>query len=153
MSSKYQIYIENIPKLESVLTGLSPQQLDYRQSEDRWNIREIVAHLADSEIQVYTRYRAILSDDVPFIANHNEANWSRVLNHRIADVTESLGTMKLIRGLNYRLIASLSESELQKEGLHSTRGRISVQDLVESHIRHLENHIGQIERNLLALKC
>ena len=35
--------------LESEVRGLSPSQLEYRSSEDRWTIRECVSHLAVAE--------------------------------------------------------------------------------------------------------
>jgi len=40
---------------------------------------------ADGEIQAYVRYRAILSDDVPFLVNHNEEKWAEQLGHKSDD--------------------------------------------------------------------
>jgi hypothetical protein len=150
MTDKFKAYISDIATLETILNNLSKQQLDYRISDDKWNIREIMAHLVDTEIQVYTRYRSILADDVPFLVNHNENKWAVAFNHSTIDVKESFSTFKLIRNLNYRLIESLNEDKLKMQGLHSTRGKMTIQNLVEAHIVHLKKHIEQIDRNIKA---
>lgn len=148
MSDKYKTYISEVAHLESALRNLLKEQLTFRIGEDQWNIKEIVAHLADTEIQVYTRLRSILADDVPFLENHNEAKWTTAFRHSDIAETESLSLFKLIRGINYRLIETLSEAQFEMKGLHSTRGWMTAGNLVKGHIVHLKNHIGQIERNL-----
>ncbi|MFH0920506.1 MAG: DinB family protein [Fibrobacterota bacterium] len=152
MTEKFKAYLEGITQLESILKGLSKAQLSYRIAENKWNINEIVAHLADTEIQAYTRFRSILADDTPFFINHNEDKWATLLDHKNTDVNESLSAFKMIRGMNDRLIQSLDDNKLQMEGLHSKRGRITILDLIEGHIRHLENHVGQMSRNIDAQK-
>ncbi len=148
MSDKYKAYITEISKLEAILKNLSKEQLKFRIAQNKWDISEIVAHLVDTEIQVYTRFRSILADDVPFLVNHNEDKWATAFNHSNIDVSESLSILKLIRNINYRLIESLNEVQLQMEGLHSTRGRMTVNSLIQAHILHFEKHIEQINKNL-----
>ncbi len=148
MNHRFEIFISEVAALENVLQTLSGEQIAYRIAEDKWNIAEIVAHLADAEIQVYTRYRSILADDVPYISNHDEAKWTKVFNHSTIDVNESLSIFKLMRSRNYELIKSLNEDQLRMRGLHSVRGWMTVEDLIEAHIVHLKNHMGQIKRNL-----
>jgi hypothetical protein len=148
MNSRFGSFISEIATLETALHNLSKEQIAYRIADNKWNIAEIVAHLVDTEIQVYTRFRSILADDVPYISNHNEAKWTVAFDHASIDVNESLAIFKLMRNLNYKLIESLNDHQLKMRGLHSIRGWMTVADLIEVHIVHLENHIGQINRNL-----
>ena len=148
MNSRFGLFISEVAALESILHDLSKEQVDYRAAEGRWNVAEIVAHLADAEIQVYTRLRSILADDVPYLTNHNEAKWTAAFDHASIDVHESLSIFKLMRDLNFRLIDSLNDSQLQTRGLHSTRGWMTIEDLIRAHIVHLNKHIDQIRRNL-----
>jgi len=130
------------------LNNLSKEQIGYRIADNKWNIAEIVAHLVDTEIQSYTRYRSILADDVPYLSNHSEATWTVAFNHSSIDVNESLSIFRMMRNLNYRLIESINDNQLKMRGLHSIRGWLTVEDLIKGHIDHLKNHIGQIKRNL-----
>jgi len=148
MNVKSEPFVSEVATLETILHDLSKKRLDYRIAADKWNIAEIVAHLADTEIQAYTRYRSILADDVPYLSNHNEAKWTVAFDHSSIDVNESLSVFKMMRNLNYRLIESLNDKQLKMQGLHSIRGWMTVEDLIKVHIVHLKNHIGQISRNL-----
>lgn len=148
MNGKFGSFISEVATLESALHNLSKEQIAYRIADGKWNIAEIVAHLADAEIQAYTRYRSILADDVPYISNHNEAKWVLALNQSSIDVSDSFSIFKLMRNLNYKLIESLDDRQLAMQGLHSIRGWITVDALIKAHIDHLRNHIGQIQRDL-----
>jgi uncharacterized damage-inducible protein DinB len=149
MTGRFGPFISEIATLETILHNLSNEQFLYRIAENKWNIAEIVAHLVDTEIQAYTRFRSILADDVPYLSNHNEAKWTVTFDHSSIEVNESLCIFKIIRNLNYRLIESLKSKQLKALGLHSTRGWMTLEDLIEAHIVHLTNHIGQISRNLV----
>ena len=149
MNSKFGSFISEVAALESILHNLSKEQLVYRIAESKWNIAEIVAHLVDTEIQVYTRFRSILADDVPYLSNHNEAKWAVTFSHSSVHVNDNLSIFKTMRNRNYELIESLNNNQLKMRGLHSTRGWITVEDLIDAHIVHLTNHIGQISRNLV----
>jgi len=149
MNSKFGSFISEVATLDAALHNLSKEQIAYRVADNKWNIAEIVAHLADAEIQAYTRFRSMLADDVPYISNHNEAKWVVVLNQSSIDVKDSFSIFKLMRNLNYKLIESLNENQLTMQGLHSIRGWITVEELIKAHIDHLKNHIGQIHRNLV----
>jgi hypothetical protein len=148
VNKRFEPFISEVATLEKVVRPLSKEQISYRIAEDKWSIAEIVAHLADAEIQVYTRYRSILADDVPYISNHNEAKWALVFHHASSDLEVSLALFKLVRRRNYELIESLSGDQLEMRGLHSVRGWMTVEELIHAHIVHLKNHIGQIRRNL-----
>jgi len=148
MNDKFKTYLSEVAKLEALLVNLSKEQLAFRVADNKWNITEILAHLVDTEIQVYTRFRSILADDVPYLSNHNQEKWTTAFKHSESDPKESLSNFKLIRNLNYRLIESLDEAQLRMEGLHSTRGRMTVATLIKGHIVHLRNHLDQIEKSL-----
>ena len=151
MSKQYKAYWTGIAAVEKTLAGLSPKEVDYKPAPEKWSIREIVAHLLDTEIAAYTRFRSILADDVPLLVNNSEARWASVLKYDKSDIRKNMALFKTMRKLNYDLIASLPPKELDKTGLHSTRGFRSIRQIVETYIVHVEKHVGQVKRNLEAL--
>jgi hypothetical protein len=148
MKENYESYVTILNDLETLLNSLNDKQINFKPSEDKWNINEITAHLADTEIQAYIRYHSVLADDVPFLVFHYQDNWAKELKHSNIPIPESLSLFKVIRENNYNLICSLSEEQLNREGLHSTRGKVTVKNLVESYIKHVDTHISQIKRNV-----
>jgi len=52
--------IEKIPNaLQEALIGLSDKQLDTPSGEGKWTIRQIAHHIADANINAYTRMKLI----------------------------------------------------------------------------------------------
>ncbi|MRR13057.1 DinB family protein, partial [bacterium] len=54
-------------KLRKLVKGLTEQQLSRRPAPGKWSIKEIVAHLADGEGILGSRYRLIAAHDRPAI--------------------------------------------------------------------------------------
>lgn len=152
MNSNYEKYINGITELEELLSGLTEEQCKYKPADNKWSVNEILAHLADAEVQAYIRYRAVLADDIPFLMYFNQDSWSKELMHAEMPVYESLLLLRSMRQNNYHLISSLSGEQLNREGLHSTRGKVTVKGLIESYISHLEKHMEQIKRNITNYK-
>lgn len=115
----------------------------------RWSIREIMAHLADSELVTGYRCRSILgAEDGAPIAAYDQNRWAEAGNYSNVPVTDSLASFTAFRQTNLRLLESLSASAWDKYGVHAERGRESVRDLVQLAAGHDLNHIAQI-RNIL----
>lgn len=146
--NNYENYLKVLDDLETLLKCLTEDQIVYKPAEDKWNVNEIAAHLADAEAQAYIRLRSALADKVPFLVFNDQDNWSKELKHSSIPVNESLSFLKTIRLNNYILICSLSEDQLNRQGLHSTRGRVTVRELIDSYINHINVHIAQIKRNV-----
>ncbi|MBL8026677.1 MAG: DinB family protein [Fibrobacteres bacterium] len=147
MTNRLKDYINIIDKLETAVSALTETQLDKRIAPDKWTPREVIAHLLDSEIIVYARFRSILADKVPYISNHDESRWTKAFAHDKSNATENMKLLRIMRKLNYDLLVTLNDEQLNMKGLHSTRGYESVRHFIEAYIVHVENHIGQIGRN------
>lgn len=148
MKNDYKIYIDELCELEVVLNNLAEEEIQFKPAGNKWNVREIMAHLADTEIQAYIRYRSVLCDIDPYLVFYDQDRWSVELKHYDIPVSESFSLFKIIRFNNYNLICSLSEDQLNKEGIHSTRGKVTIRGLINAYIGHLEKHYQQIKRNI-----
>ncbi|HLQ16806.1 MAG TPA: DinB family protein, partial [Candidatus Eisenbacteria bacterium] len=59
-------YREGHREVEQALSGITPEELD-RSAGGGWTPREIVHHLADSEMMSAIRIRRLLTEDEPVI--------------------------------------------------------------------------------------
>ena len=115
----------------------------------KWSIREIMAHLADSELVTGYRYRSILgADDGSPVPAYDQNRWAEAGNYNEIPVANSLASFTALRQTNLRLLESLPASAWDKYGVHAERGRESIRDLVQLAAGHDLNHIAQI-RNIL----
>lgn len=139
---KYRAGVEEV--VESV-NGLSEASLDSRVAEGEWTPREIVHHLADSEMTSAIRLRRLLAEDSPKIDGYDEEEFARRL-HYDRPIENSLAAMRAARETTADILDRLTEEEWQRSGTHSELGPYSVEGWLEIYASHAHDHAEQISR-------
>ena len=139
---KYRAGVDAV--IESV-EGLSEASLDIRAAEGEWTPREIVHHLADSEMTSAIRLRRLLAEDSPRIDGYDEEEFARRL-HYDRPIDNSLAALRAARATTADILERLSEEEWQRSGTHSEIGPYSVGTWLEIYANHAHDHAEQISR-------
>jgi hypothetical protein len=132
--------------LRRAIEGLSETQRAEPEAPGKWSVRQVVRHLADSELVWGYRIRMVLAEDRPRLTGYDQDAWAERLRYDESDVAESLEVFALLRRVNLRLIAGLRESDLQRVCLHSERGEESLDFMIRLDAGHDLLHLRQIER-------
>ena len=131
--------------LTALVDGLSAAQLERRPAPGKWNIREIVAHLADDELVGAYRIRLILSAPGTAIQAFDQDVWAHTGRYSTRDIADSLLLYRTLRFANLQLLKSLTAEEWDMFGVHAERGIESVRDIATYFAGHDINHFRQIE--------
>jgi hypothetical protein len=126
------------------ITGAAGSELDYAPAPDKWSIRQIVAHLADSEMVAGMRLRRIIAEDHPRLEAYDQNAWASNLDYARRKTSQALETFRRTRGENYELLKDLPAAAYDREGLHSERGPMSLKQLLQLMAEHAENHAAQL---------
>jgi hypothetical protein len=132
--------------LERAIRGLTGRQLSKREAPDKWAIRHVVRHLADSEVVWGWRLRMVLTHDRPPITGYDQDLWAARLGYNEADVRESLVEFAALRRGRLRLLKRVIPSDLDRVGVHAERGEESVRHMLRLYAGHDVLHLNQIER-------
>lgn len=138
-------YKDGYRQVADALSGATDVELDARPAPGKWSSREIVHHLADSEMMSAIRLRRLLAEDAPVIIGYDEAEYARRL-HYDRPIQASLDAFKAARATTADILDRLSESEWQRQGTHSESGPYSMERWVEIYAAHAHNHADQIRR-------
>lgn len=138
-------YRDGYDAVVAALQGITETELDRRPAPDAWTPREIVHHLADSEMTSAIRVRRLLAEDHPLIQGYDEPEFARNL-HYDRPIDTSLEALRAARRCTASLLATLGESEWLREGTHSESGRYSVEIWLGNYARHAHDHADQIRR-------
>jgi hypothetical protein len=130
----------------ATLTGAAGPEVDYRPEPGQWSLRQIVAHLADSEIVAVTRFRRTLAEDNPTIEWYDEKAWADRLDYATRKYSASLETFRRARAENYELLRELPEEAWLRPCVHSKFGPMTLYGLLETYAKHAESHAMQIRR-------
>ncbi|MGH9691886.1 MAG: DinB family protein [Candidatus Acidiferrales bacterium] len=139
-------------KIARMLKGVSAAKLRKRPAPAKWSVAEIVAHLADTEIVGAFRMRMILGDLGTPIPAFDQDRWTVALHYDKCDVRKALEQFRVLRETNLALLKTLSPEQWKQYGVHSERGKESIETIVRMFAGHDINHIKQIERILSARK-
>jgi hypothetical protein len=139
-------YREGHRAVLAALDGLSDAEMDARPSPGEWSVRQIVHHLADSEMTSAIRLRRLLAEDRPVIQAYDEAEFARRLYYQERPLAASLEALRAARLTSAEILERLSEAEWAREGTHTESGRYGVETWLEIYAAHAHDHADQIRR-------
>jgi hypothetical protein len=111
-----------------------------------WSIRDVVQHLADSELVGGFRLRMVLAHDRPRLVGYDQDLWASDLRYREVDVRDALEQFSVLRRANIRLWKDLSSADLMRVGLHGERGEETLEHMRRLYAGHDLLHLRQLER-------
>jgi hypothetical protein len=131
--------------LAVVLTGVFGEEEDFAPAPGKWSVRQIVAHLADTELVAAHRLRQVAAEENPTLIAFDQNAWAANLDYARRKPKQSLETFRRLRAENHELLRGLSAEAFERAGNHTERGRITLRDLVEGYAAHAESHAGQLQ--------
>lgn len=131
--------------LAVTLTGAAGEEVDYITAPGKWSIRQILRHVADSEIVGAQRFRQVVAEENPTLIGYDQEAWVRNLNYNLRKPAQSLETFRRMRAENHELLKDLPEAAFARTGMHSERGPMSLRQLVETYADHAESHGRQLQ--------
>ena len=138
-------YREGYRVVSDALRGISEQELDARPAPDKWSAREIVHHLADSEMTSAIRLRRLIAEERPVIQGYDQDEFARRLAYD-RPVQASLDAFRAARQTTAEILERLTETDWTREGIHSESGRYTVERWLEIYAIHAYAHAEQIRR-------
>jgi hypothetical protein len=125
------------------LAGATDAELDAHPAAGKWSAREIVHHLADSEMTSAVRLRLLIATDNPTITGYDEAEFARRLYYD-RPLDASLAAFKAARLTSAEILDRLSEAQWERKGTHTESGAYGVERWLDIYSKHAHNHADQI---------
>ncbi|RYG73404.1 putative metal-dependent hydrolase [Lentibacillus lipolyticus] len=131
-------------RLRETVESLSDEELSRTYREGSWSVRELVHHIADSQLNMYQRLKLALTDENPTIPDFDQEKWA-IQPDTMLPVESSI---KMLEGINERIISlghSLTEEQLDRAFTHQVNGKITVATKVAKLAWHEEHHLAHIK--------
>jgi hypothetical protein len=138
-------YKDGYAQVMSALDGATDEELDRQPAPGKWTPREIVHHLADSEMTSAIRLRRLLAEDAPVIVGYDQEEFARKL-HYARPIDASLEALKGARATTTEILERMTEAEWAREGTHTESGHYTVLQWLEIYAVHAHDHAAQIRR-------
>lgn len=142
----FEVLSKTPAKLKRSIGRLAPRQLAKLEAPGKWSVKQVVQHLADSELVWGWRLRLVLSHERPTITGYDQDAWADRLGYDKVDVKRALEDFTILRAANLRLLKRATPADMKRVGVHSERGEESVEHWIKLYAGHDILHLNQIER-------
>lgn len=132
-------------RLLLAIHGIPETELRRPESDGRWSIAQVIAHLSQFELVIAIRFRSILAEEVPALLPFDQNRWMAGVHGR-ETLAENLEQFWFHRRMNLALYERLTAEERQRAGIHPIHGRLTIDELFTRLSAHSEKHLGQIEK-------
>ena len=136
-------YKDGYRAVAEAVAGATDAELDAHPAPGKWSARQIVHHLADSEMTSAVRIRLLLASDRPQIAGYDQEEFARKL-HYDRPIEASLAALKAARQTTADILDRISEADWAREGTHSEHGRYGMDTWLGIYGIHAHDHAAQI---------
>jgi hypothetical protein len=146
------LYRDGYRAIVDALHGAGEEEFARRPAPGKWSAREIVHHLADSEMTAAIRLRLLLATDRPTIHGYDQDAFAQRL-HYDRPHESSLEAFRYARETTAQILERLSEEEWLREGTHTEVGAYGVMRWLETYATHAHSHARQIVEAIGAAKA
>jgi hypothetical protein len=136
-------YKDGYRVVAEALVGASDAELEARPAPEKWSARDVVHHLADSEMTAGVRLRVLLATDNPRIVGFDQDEFARRL-HYDRPMDASLELFKAVRRSTAELLERMGDADWARQGSHTEHGSYGIERWLEIYAAHAHKHAEQI---------
>jgi hypothetical protein len=131
-------------QLAEAVDGLGDPQLDTSYRPGGWSIRQLVHHLADSDMTAYSWMRLALTEEWPTVFSYDPRALAALPDSRLSPSV----SLRLIDGLHRRWVDTLrgvADCDWTMRGyVHPESGRCSLEQTLAMYAWHSRHHLAHI---------
>jgi DinB superfamily len=142
-----EVLRRTLHELQHSIEGVSETDLSRAPGPGEWSPRQVLSHLADSDLMVHVRVRMIVTQDRPQLVGYDQEAWAARFGNLLSGA-EVVDWWRALRQANLRLFETLTPEEWQRVGMHTERGQESALLTVQMQAGHDRMHLDQLRRGL-----
>lgn len=138
-------YREGYQVVRDALDAVGPDGLDRAPADGSWTARQVVHHLADSEMTSALRVRRLIAEENVAIVGYPEEVWARRVYYD-RPIEGSLDAIRAARATTAEILERMTEAEWQRAGTHNEIGVYTPEVWLGIYARHCHDHAEQLLR-------
>jgi uncharacterized damage-inducible protein DinB len=145
-------YAAGADRVAQAIAGLSRDDLAALPVPGTWSIQQIVLHLMDSDLISSDRMKRVIAEENPTLIGFDETAFARGLFYEALDAGLAADIFAKNRRLTAEILRRVPDEAFDRFGTHSERGRVTLTQLVQGMVDHLEHHLRFLldKRRLIA---
>jgi len=134
---------ETVARIGTLVAGWTPAQFDRTYAPGKWNARQILTHLAQTELALGNRARMALATPNYQAQSFDQDRW--MLREAALGGKETAAALMATNAMNHALFRGLSADDRAIAFSHPEYGALTVDWLIHQMAGHLLHHLVQLE--------
>ena len=144
-------YLQGAADLRAAVKGMTCEQLVARPVPGRMSTLEVICHLADFDAVLAERMKRIIALGDALLLAADENFFLKELHYHDRDAEEELALIDATRKQMARIIRALKPEQFQKTGVHSMKGLLTLEKVIQTATNHIAHHLPFIHEKRKAL--
>ena len=137
--------------LRQSISGMSEDQLNASPIPFKWSTRQVVLHLADTDLIYADHMKRVIAEQEPTLLGVHDETYGARLAYDKRDVDEEVRLIKTVRRHMGRILRAIDADDFKRKGIHSVDGTVTLADLLQRATDHIPHHAQYIEEKRKAL--
>ena len=134
---------ETPDRIRQLVANWTPEQFERTYARDKWSARQILIHLAQTELALTTRARFALTQS-PYTAQaFSQDDWMPL--DEGADALTALDAYTMLRRMNLAMWRKLAPSQRERRFSHPEYGELTVSWIMAQMAGHDIHHLKQLQ--------
>jgi len=136
-----QRYANGGPLLVYATVEIPESKADEKIWPGEWTLRQLIAHLVDSDLNGAERMKRVIAEDNPTLMAYDESAWMARLDYSHAPLEDAVAIFTANRRWMTRILRTLPDEAFARKGMHSETGPVTLAALLAKYIGHLDHHL------------
>lgn len=144
-------YAEGAAALRAAIAGLDSDALRARPIAGKMSSLEVMSHIADSDQFMCDRMKRTIATERPLLIGVESASYPEPLSYHERDPELDIHLVAVQREQMLADLQRLSSDAWERTAIHSEVGSLTLRQLLNHAVRHLEDHLETIAEKRAAL--
>ncbi len=124
--------------------GLTKAQLLAVPIPNTWSLQQIAIHMLESDLIATDRMKRIASMERPLLIGYDETAFSKLPGVNDIDALEACQLFAANRKMTAIMLRQLPDEAFERFGVHNESGKVTLKELIDKYIEHLNGHMAHI---------
>lgn len=131
--------------LRALMTGITPEQAQWKPAPDRFSIAEVLEHLSHVEAHCFrARVEKMVREQTPDLESYDQEAYKAAGQYSGRDAEDSFDHFEEQREDNVEFLHTLTVGQLQRSAKHAVVGIVTIEQMLNQWAFHDLGHVRQI---------
>ncbi|WP_419958940.1 DinB family protein [Psychrobacillus sp. BM2] len=140
---------EGIDKTSNLVSNIAEEQGMLRYADNKWTIKELLGHMADTERIMAHRLLSVVRGDAVSLPGFDEGNYVQAASFNEQSINDLLQNLQAVRRSTIHLVKSIDADSMLKSGT-ANNSNVTARAIIVIILGHEQHHCNILRERYLS---